>query len=66
MQIISAEKIFTGYEWLEEHAIVVENSNIERVVPISEISTGDHKHFPGCFIVPAFIDAQVYGAAKNY
>ena len=63
MQIISAKKIFTGYEWLTDHAIIIGNGKIDSVVPKSEVESA--KHFDNCFIVPAFIDAQVYGAAKK-
>jgi N-acetylglucosamine-6-phosphate deacetylase len=63
MQIFSAEKIFTGYEWLTGRAIVVKDRKIESIISQSEIEAT--KHFDNCFIVPAFIDAQVYGSAKK-
>lgn len=63
MQIVSAEKIFTGYEWLTNHAIIVNNGKIDRIVSKPEVEST--KHFDNCFLVPAFIDVQVYGAAKN-
>lgn len=63
MQIISAEKIFTGYEWLTDHAVVVKDGRIDRVVCRTDVEPT--KHFEDCLIVPAFIDAQVYGAAKK-
>jgi N-acetylglucosamine-6-phosphate deacetylase len=66
MQIISAEKIFTGREWLTNHAIVIQDGKVDGIVLKSKIeSTHKTKHFDNCFIVPAFIDAQVYGAAKK-
>lgn len=66
MQIISAEKIFTGNEWLAGQAIIVRDGKIKDIVLKSKIdSTIHHRHFANCFIVPAFIDAQVYGAAKK-
>ena len=66
MQMISAEKIFTGKEWLTDHIIVIKENKVEQVVPKSEAPSGEVKAFPsGCFIVPAFIDVQVYGAAKK-
>lgn len=63
MQIFSAEKIFTGNEWLTGHAIVVKNGKVEALVSNSEVEST--KHFAGCFIAPSFIDIQVYGAAKK-
>lgn len=66
MQIVSAEKIFTGYEWLNDHVIVVTNGKIEAILSKTEAASNkDVKHFNNCFIVPAFIDVQVYGAAKK-
>jgi N-acetylglucosamine-6-phosphate deacetylase len=63
MQIISAEKIFTGDEWLGDHAIVVNDSKVDSIVLRSDVEFSITKHFDNCFIVPAFVDAQVYGAA---
>lgn len=63
MQIFSAEKIFTGYEWLTRHAIVVNEGKIESIV--SQTETAPTKRFDNCYIVPAFIDVQVYGSAKK-
>lgn len=63
MQIISAEKIFTGYEWINNNAIIIKNGKIDSIVSKSEVEPT--KHFDNCFIVPAFIDAQVYGAGKK-
>lgn len=65
MQIFSAQKIFTGEEWLTGQAIVVKNGTIENIVSSSEVEPSELNHFKDCFIVPAFIDAQVYGAAKK-
>lgn len=66
MQIFSAEKIFTGHEWLKDHAAVVTNRRIEAIIPQTEAASNKEvKHFNDCFIVPAFIDIQVYGAAKK-
>jgi N-acetylglucosamine-6-phosphate deacetylase len=66
MQIISAEKIFTGYEWLPDHAITIKDGKVDCIVSRSGgASIKDARHFDNCFIVPAFIDIQVYGAAKK-
>lgn len=66
MQIISAEKIFTGEEWLNDHGLILKNGQVDRIVHMSEIESYENKkHFDNCSIVPAFIDAQVYGAAKR-
>ena len=58
---VSAEKLFTGEEWVEGKAIVIEDNTIEAVVARSE--AGDVQYYEGCSIVPGFVDVQVYGAA---
>jgi N-acetylglucosamine-6-phosphate deacetylase len=63
MQIFSAEKIFTNYEWLANSAVIIKDGKVDSIVSQSEVEPT--KHFADCFIVPAFIDAQVYGAAKK-
>jgi N-acetylglucosamine-6-phosphate deacetylase len=66
MQIISAQKIFNGKEWLTGHAIVIKDGKVDSIVSMSEIeSTKEVKNFGDHLVVPAFIDAQVYGAAKK-
>jgi N-acetylglucosamine-6-phosphate deacetylase len=61
MQLISADKIFTGTGWLTNHAIAIENNRI-----IDIISTPDNAiHFSNAFIAPAFIDLQIYGAGNK-
>jgi N-acetylglucosamine-6-phosphate deacetylase len=56
----SASRIFTGTTWLENHTIITENNSIKEVTPHLQ---PEARWFPGQMIVPAFIDAQVYGAA---
>lgn len=58
MQILSADKIFTGREWLSNQAIVIENNRIKAIIPATDNAT----HFSNAFIAPAFIDLQIYGA----
>lgn len=66
MQIFSAEKIFTGTEWLSNTSLIVKNGKIENLISTSEIDPNSNKKdFKECYIVPAFIDVQVYGAAKK-
>ncbi len=61
MQIISADKIFTGTEWLTNCAIVMENNRIKEIIPATETA----HHFANAFIAPAFIDLQIYGAGEK-
>jgi N-acetylglucosamine-6-phosphate deacetylase len=58
-----ADRIFTGETWVFNHAIVVEENVIKELIPLSSLSSSQHtKHFDSCFIAPAFIDLQIYGA----
>ena len=58
-----ADRIFTGNEWLEAHAIFAENNLIKDVIPSSSLPLNiPAKKFDDCFLVPAFIDLQIYGA----
>jgi N-acetylglucosamine-6-phosphate deacetylase len=61
--IYTASRIFTGEGWLTDHAIIIADSSIEKIVPVA--SLGKEKitqDFKENFIVPAFIDIQIYGA----
>ncbi len=60
----SAEKIFTGTEWLHNSALLVSNGRIQSIVSIPEIPADvSVKKWDDCFIAPAFIDVQLYGAS---
>jgi N-acetylglucosamine-6-phosphate deacetylase len=64
--IFSADKIFTGEEWLTDVAIVTETGKIKSLIPVSSINKNiEIKKFDGCFLAPAFIDMQLYGAHKK-
>jgi N-acetylglucosamine-6-phosphate deacetylase len=58
MQIFSADKIFTGKEWLLNHAVVINNNRIKEIIP-SEVIKENITHFANAFIAPAFIDLQI-------
>lgn len=61
--IYIADRIFTGEKWLDSHAIFVENNLIKDIIPSSSLSENiPTKKFDGCFIAPALIDLQIYGA----
>lgn len=64
MQIFSADKIFTGKEWLQNHAVVVEDNRIKEIIPATAIN-GQVQYFNNAFIAPAFIDLQIYGAGEK-
>lgn len=58
----TAEKIFTGREWLEGYVVLVEDTVIADVVPQAEVAKDvEIKRLEGK-LVPGLIDVQVYGA----
>lgn len=58
-----ADRVFTGNQWLDQHAVITDNGSIIDIVPVSSLpDTMNKKEFPGHFIAPAFIDLQIYGA----
>ena len=62
MQAISAPQVFTGEEFLSDHAIIIESGKIVRVCPVAEIDrTIAHTKFNEGFICAGFIDIQVNG-----
>lgn len=63
-KIYIADSIFTGENWLNDHAVLVENEKIKEIVPVSSLNASQQaEQFHDCFLVPAFIDLQIYGAA---
>jgi N-acetylglucosamine-6-phosphate deacetylase len=61
-KIYSASKIFTGENWLENHAIIVEAGKILKLLPLSSLDASQKvQQYDDCMIVPAFIDLQIYG-----
>lgn len=56
------DRIFTGENFLQEHAILVEEDKITNVIPLVELpSEIDQQVLKGKQIAPAFIDLQIYG-----
>lgn len=66
MKIYAADQIFTGETWLTGYAVITTNGVIDDVVPLSTLSAEQlTDSFSNCFIAPAFIDLQIYGAASK-
>lgn len=58
-----ADRIFTGQKSFFGHAVVTRSEIIIDVVPVTDLPDDIEKeNFPNCFIAPAFIDLQIYGA----
>lgn len=61
-----ADEVFTGTEWLQNHAVVVEDDTVSAVLPAAEIKDRvEWKEYTDGLLVPAFIDVQIYGAHKK-
>jgi N-acetylglucosamine-6-phosphate deacetylase len=66
LKIYTADRIFTGDAWLNDQAIIAKAGIIDEILPISSVSERRSlETFAGCFIAPAFIDMQIYGADKK-
>jgi N-acetylglucosamine-6-phosphate deacetylase len=60
----TADKIFTGTEWLSNHAVIVNDEIISEIVSLDSLQKNIpvlHSHI----LAPAFIDVQIYGASKK-
>lgn len=62
-EVYTADKIFTGEQWLTGQALILDKHLIKDIIPVSEIpSQAAVRQFPDGIIAPAFIDLQIYGA----
>ncbi len=58
-----ATLIFTGEQWLHQHAAIVSDGIITNVLPVTALDPQmEAEHFNGQILAPAFIDLQIYGA----
>lgn len=58
-----ADKLFTGFDWLTDHAIIIGDNTIKEIIHQSSVPGElSIKKYPGCFAAPALIDLQIYGA----
>ena len=62
-KVFTADRVFSGSDWLPDHAVVVEKGIIKDILPLvslpSESVIEEHVYI----ITPSFIDAQIYGAS---
>ncbi len=57
------DAIFTGTEWIYDHALITKDGIIKSIIPSEEVKDNyDLKVLKNAFIAPAFIDIQIYGA----
>ena len=58
-----ASRIFTGEDWLTDHAVAVNDGNIAALIPDHEIpADAQVTRFENAILAPALIDLQIYGA----
>ena len=61
-----AKLIFTGNQWLHQHAAIVDDGIITDVLPVSALDPlMDAAYFSESILAPAFIDLQIYGAHQK-
>ena len=57
----TAEWIFDGESVLENHAVVVENDTISRVMPLAELAPDIPLHqYAACTLIPGLIDTHMH------
>jgi N-acetylglucosamine-6-phosphate deacetylase len=62
----TAKLIFTGEQWLHEHAAIVTAGIITDVVAVTALDPQiEVVHFGDSILAPAFIDLQIYGAYEK-
>lgn len=61
--VYTANKVFTGTEWLTNAAIIIEDDIITKIISATKLWLPVTKHF-NC-LIPAFIDIQIYGAEEK-
>jgi N-acetylglucosamine-6-phosphate deacetylase len=59
-QVYAAGKIFTGKEWLTDHAVMVADGKIIDIVAYDSLNEKPAVKYH--MLAPAFIDVQIYGA----
>ncbi len=64
-RIFTAKKIFSGEEWLEDHALITEGGRIRQLMPLRELDAAAVEHLGENILAPAFIDIQIYGAGEK-
>jgi N-acetylglucosamine-6-phosphate deacetylase len=62
MQAFVGARIFTGEDFVDGHAVLIEAGAIVGIVPIVEVARDTERHqFASGILAPGFIDAQVNG-----
>ncbi|ANE51899.1 N-acetylglucosamine-6-phosphate deacetylase [Flavisolibacter tropicus] len=62
MQYYTADRVFTGEEWLENMVIQTIDGRIQSLLPADSVDPAAVQRFDHGSIIPAFLDIQLYGA----
>jgi N-acetylglucosamine-6-phosphate deacetylase len=63
MQAYTADKIFTGSEWLLDQVVLVRDGLVDNIIPVADLQAGEYDIIHAAYLAPAFIDLQIYGAS---
>ena len=62
---LDGPKIFTGFDILEDHTVVISDGIIDAVVPRDQIGSDiDKVDLGGGLLAPGFLDLQVNGGGR--
>jgi N-acetylglucosamine-6-phosphate deacetylase len=62
IQYYTADRIFTGTEWLNQVVIHTIDGRVQSILPADDVDPSLLQAYSNAMIVPAFIDIQLYGA----
>jgi N-acetylglucosamine-6-phosphate deacetylase len=66
LKAYTAKLIFTGEQWLHQHAAIVADGIITGVLPAAALDPlMETEYFSESILAPAFIDLQIYGAYEK-
>lgn len=61
-QAFLSDEIFTGTQWLSSKAVLLDDHLVTGIVPAESLPAAyTVQDYPGCILVPSFIDLQLYG-----
>ncbi|MEA9392282.1 N-acetylglucosamine-6-phosphate deacetylase [Acerihabitans sp. TG2] len=62
MYALTNSRVYTGYQVLDDHAVVVADGLIERICPVTALPAGiEQRDLAGATLTPGFIDLQLNG-----
>ncbi len=62
MYALTNGRIYTGYQMLDDYALVIADGVIDAVCPAASLPAGiERRDVAGAFVAPGFIDVQLNG-----